>query len=153
MQNKTIFGPFCLTKSDFGPKSEKIGPFRYFASVWFLTSALMVPQARLWCLRLFSCLVYSFQILKARWPLMEYNWLGDMFRVFSPSVDPVYLLLPKLAKWISQFYLIYFNFSSSGWLFISVSVLPTGPVPFDIWNWNICTAPIYYTIKPLICFR
>jgi len=56
VQNKILFRPFCPTKSDFGPKSEKIGPFRYLASVWFLTSALLVPQARLWCLRLFSCL-------------------------------------------------------------------------------------------------
>ena len=27
MQNQTVFGPFCLKKSDLGPKSEKIGPF------------------------------------------------------------------------------------------------------------------------------
>ena len=55
MQNQTIFGPFCLKKSDFRPKSEKIGSLGT-ASVWFLNSALMVPQACLWCLRLFSCL-------------------------------------------------------------------------------------------------
>ena len=43
--------------------SEKIGPFRYFASVWFLTSAMMVPQARLWCLRLFSCLSEVYRLI------------------------------------------------------------------------------------------
>ena len=56
VQNRTIFGPFCPKKFDFRPKSEKIKPFRCTASIWFLTSALMVPQARLWCLQLFSCL-------------------------------------------------------------------------------------------------
>ena len=62
MQNQTIFGPFCLKKSDFRPKSEKIGSLGT-ASVWFLTSALMVPQACLWCLRLFLTLV----VLRLSW--------------------------------------------------------------------------------------